>query len=98
MHSPVKQTLITDCRPVPCYITLYLIIVFDTHALLNPSVRLAVPVDIASMIAGGVVGGLIAVIMVVLTVIVLVVFLVWRNKGEAAIMFVQCAVMSALVV
>ena len=55
------------------------------------------PVDIAP-IAGGVVGGLIAVIVVVLTVIVLVVFLVRRNKGEAAMMCVQCAVMSALVV
>ena len=61
------------------------------------SVGLAVPVDIAP-IAGGVVGGLIAVIVVVLTVIVLVVFLVWRVKGEAAMMCVQCAVMSALVV
>ena len=49
-------------------------------------------------IAGGVVGDLIAVIVVVLTVIVLVVFLVQRNKGEAAMMCVQCAVMSALVV
>ena len=58
---------------------------------------LSVPVDIAP-IAGGVVGGLIAVIVVVLTVIVLVVFLVWRNKGEAAMMCVQCAMMSALMV
>ena len=61
------------------------------------SVGLSVPVDIAP-IAGGVVGGLIAVIVVVLTVIVLVMFLVWRNKGESAMMCVQCAVMSALVV
>ena len=51
---------------------------------------LTVPVDIAP-IAGGVVGGLIAVIVVVLTVIVLVVFLVWRNKGESAMMCTVCS-------